>query len=110
MPTTLTSAPAKVNNWLPQYVGRGELNLSKAYLLAFNTAVANLTKNPRITIPCGFDSDNLPIGLQLMGADHSEYLLMALGHLLEQEMAEELNNASAMQGHHATFEPNVNSH
>ena len=110
MPTTLTSAPAKASNWLPQYVDRGELNLSKAYLLAFNTAVANLTENPRITIPCGFDSDNLPIGLQLMGADHSEYLLMALGHLLEQEMAEELNNASAMQAHHATFEPNVNSH
>ncbi|WP_448217833.1 amidase [Endozoicomonas sp. 2B-B] len=88
MPTTLTPAPARVNHWLTNTAG--ELNLAKAYLLAFNTSLANLTGGPRVTIPCGFNHENLPFGLQLMGAIDSEYLLLAIGSLLEQEMAEEL--------------------
>ncbi|MDP0561520.1 MAG: amidase [Candidatus Endonucleobacter sp. (ex Gigantidas childressi)] len=105
MPTTLTSAPEKANNWLPQTEETGELNLSKAYLLAFHTAPANLTGGPRITIQCGFDDDNLPIGLQLMGANNSEFLLMLLGNIVEEEMAIDLKNAPALQSRPALFEP-----
>ncbi len=111
MPTTLTSAPEKAKNWLPQYREVGELNLSKAYLLSFNTALANLTGGPRITIPCGFDSDNLPVGLQLMGAEDSEYLLILLGDMLAQEMADEIGASPAGFKHKcnrpALFDPEV---
>ncbi|MDP0588082.1 MAG: amidase [Candidatus Endonucleobacter bathymodioli] len=105
MPTTLTSAPKKAHNWLPQLEETGELNLSKAYLLAFHTALANLTGGPRITVQCGFDDDNLPIGLQLMGANNSEYLLMLLGNIHEEEMAADLKNAPALQSRPALFKP-----
>lgn len=88
MPTTLTPATAKLNYWLQNTAG--ELNLSNAYLLAFNTSLANLTGGPRVTIPCGFNHEGLPFGLQVMGAKDSEYLLLALGSLLEQEMGREL--------------------
>ncbi|WP_252179092.1 amidase [Endozoicomonas sp. 4G] len=89
MPTTLIPAPEKLAYLLNNTAG--ELNLAKAYLLSFNTSLANLTGGPRVTIPCGFNHEDLPFGLQLMGAVDSEYLLLALGSLLEEEMHEELS-------------------
>lgn len=103
MPTTLTPATAKLTHWLPNTAG--ELNLAIAYLLAFNTSLANMTGSPRVTIPCGFNHENLPFGLQLMGAIDSEYLLLAIGSLLEQEMAEELRKKAESNRFLKGFKP-----
>ncbi|AMO57413.1 hypothetical protein GZ77_15475 [Endozoicomonas montiporae] len=103
MPTTLTTAPKKVSTWFTNT--SGELNLSNAYLLAFNTSLANLTGGPRVTIPCGFDHENLPFGLQVIGSDHSEYLLLALGGELEQEMGAELKEKADINTFVKRFKP-----
>jgi aspartyl-tRNA(Asn)/glutamyl-tRNA(Gln) amidotransferase subunit A len=49
------------------------------------TCPANLAGIPAISIPCGFTSNNLPIGMQLFGPHFSEQLLLHVGHCYEQE-------------------------
>ena len=43
------------------------------------TAPFNLSGTPTITLPCGFDSAGLPIGMQLAGGHLSEALLCQAG-------------------------------
>ena len=47
------------------------------------TVSANITGIPAISVPCGEDSDNMPIGLQLMGKPFSEDLLLNIANILE---------------------------
>lgn len=44
----------------------------------------NFSNNPTLTLPCGFTSDDLPIGLQLVGPHFSEETLLRAGHAYEQ--------------------------
>jgi aspartyl-tRNA(Asn)/glutamyl-tRNA(Gln) amidotransferase subunit A len=44
---------------------------------------ANFTGHPAISVPCGFSSDGLPIGLQLIGPKWSEAKLLAVAHAYE---------------------------
>ncbi|MBD2897676.1 Acylamidase [Actinomadura sp. RB99] len=37
----------------------------------------NMTQQPAASLPCGFTSDGLPIGLQVVGARHADALVMA---------------------------------
>jgi aspartyl-tRNA(Asn)/glutamyl-tRNA(Gln) amidotransferase subunit A len=46
--------------------------------------VFNLTGLPAISIPCGFTSDDLPIGLQLVGALFDEVTVLQAAHAFEQ--------------------------
>lgn len=52
--------------------------------MRFN-AIASLCALPALSFPAGFDSDGLPIGLQLIGPDGSEGRLMALAARYQQE-------------------------
>jgi len=53
------------------------------YLNDVYTASANLAGIPGISIPCGADSRNLPIGVQLMDNFWTESLLLKLAHAYE---------------------------
>ncbi len=44
----------------------------------------NLTGLPLLTLPCGFSSEGLPIGLQLIGSAFDEKQLLEIGHAYEQ--------------------------
>jgi aspartyl-tRNA(Asn)/glutamyl-tRNA(Gln) amidotransferase subunit A len=44
----------------------------------------NLTGHPTITLPCGFGTDGLPIGLQIVGPWDADALLLQIAGLLEQ--------------------------
>lgn len=44
----------------------------------------NATGQPVLSVPCGFDHEGLPIGLQLAGAIGSDDLLFAIGHAYEE--------------------------
>lgn len=55
------------------------------YLSDIYTASANLGSNPGISIPCGLSSKNLPIGLQLVGKNWSEDVLLNLANVYEKE-------------------------
>ena len=53
-------------------------------LLLRVTSIASVTGLPALSVPCGFDSRGLPIGMQLMGQALSEGRLLRLGHAYEQ--------------------------
>ena len=53
------------------------------YLNDVYTVSANLAGIPGISVPCGLSKDGLPIGLQLLGNNWSESLLLNLSHAYE---------------------------
>jgi len=71
-PTTAFKAGERINDPLAMY-------LEDIY-----TVSANIAGLPALNIPCGFDRDNMPIGLQLTGKAFSESLLIQAGYTFEQ--------------------------
>jgi aspartyl-tRNA(Asn)/glutamyl-tRNA(Gln) amidotransferase subunit A len=53
------------------------------YLSDIATIPVNLVGIPAMSIPCGFDRQNLPIGLQMMGPHLSEEKLFRVGQMFE---------------------------
>ena len=72
-PTTAFKIGEKVDDPLTMY-------LSDIYTIA-----VNLAGIPGISIPCGFDSDNLPIGLQILSPAFSEDKLLRIARMFEKE-------------------------
>ncbi|MBI4643405.1 MAG: Asp-tRNA(Asn)/Glu-tRNA(Gln) amidotransferase subunit GatA, partial [Deltaproteobacteria bacterium] len=54
------------------------------YLSDIFTISANLAGVPGISVPCGFSSGGLPIGLQLMGPPFGEAALLQAAYVFEQ--------------------------
>ncbi len=57
------------------------------YLVDLYTVGANLAGVPALSVPCGFDSEGLPVGLQLQGPLFSEGRLLQLAHHYQQHTA-----------------------
>ena len=51
----------------PYRLGETEDDPYALYLCDLLTAPANLTGIPGLSVPCGFDDDGMPIGMQLLG-------------------------------------------
>jgi aspartyl-tRNA(Asn)/glutamyl-tRNA(Gln) amidotransferase subunit A len=49
------------------------------------TAPFNLTGLPAISVPCGFNQEGLPIGLQIVAKAWNEAALLRAAHAYEQE-------------------------
>lgn len=43
----------------------------------------NMSGHPAVTIPCGFDSQGMPVGLQIVGRRRSDHILLALAAAYE---------------------------
>lgn len=54
------------------------------YLSDIFTIAVNLAGLPALSVPCGFDNANLPIGLQLIGKPFAEERLLQIAHAYEQ--------------------------
>ncbi|MGC8490880.1 MAG: Asp-tRNA(Asn)/Glu-tRNA(Gln) amidotransferase subunit GatA [Syntrophobacteraceae bacterium] len=54
------------------------------YLSDVFTLPASLAGIPGISVPCGFTSQNLPIGLQILGPHFREELVLRIAHQFEQ--------------------------
>ena len=54
------------------------------YLSDICTVSINIAGVPAISIPCGFDSENMPIGLQLIGKHFDEQTLLKAAYTFEQ--------------------------
>ncbi|MFZ5519342.1 MAG: Asp-tRNA(Asn)/Glu-tRNA(Gln) amidotransferase subunit GatA [Candidatus Zhuqueibacterota bacterium] len=54
------------------------------YLSDIFTVSANLAGIPALSLPCGFDSNGLPIGVQLMAPPFGESTLYRIGQIIEQ--------------------------
>ena len=48
-------------------------------------AAGNLAGLPAVFFPCGFGTDGLPVGLQLVGRPFSEPLLVAIASAYQRE-------------------------
>ena len=82
-PTTPTTAP-KVNY----------LNSADEEKLNNYNAVANLAGLPSISIPCGFDKERLPIGMQIIGDKFCENVILNAALAFETETDGAFLNAS----------------
>jgi len=71
-PTTAYKIGEKVNDPLAMYLGD------------IYTVSANIAGLPALVLPCGFDQDGLPIGLQLIGKPFGEATLLRAGYTFEQ--------------------------
>ncbi len=72
-PTTAFKIGEKINDPLQMY-------LSDIYTIA-----ANLAGVPSISVPCGFDSSNLPVGLQILSPAFSEDKLLRIARMFEKQ-------------------------
>lgn len=64
----------------------GEVNDPvQLYLLDILTVPANLAGLPAISIPSGFDKNNLPLGIQLMGKQLDDALVLQAAYAFEQK-------------------------
>ncbi|MHA1669592.1 MAG: Asp-tRNA(Asn)/Glu-tRNA(Gln) amidotransferase subunit GatA [Promethearchaeota archaeon] len=66
----------------------GELidNPLQMYAIDILTCPVNLAGLPALSIPCGFDNNNLPIGFQIIGDYFDEKGILNIGYQLEQEL------------------------
>ena len=53
------------------------------------TVASNHAGVPALTLPGGLDDNNLPIGIQLIGNDYREDMILRIGHVYEQVSANE---------------------
>jgi aspartyl-tRNA(Asn)/glutamyl-tRNA(Gln) amidotransferase subunit A len=54
------------------------------YLSDILTIAVNLSGLPALSLPCGFDAQQLPIGLQLIGQPFKEDILLQTAYAYEQ--------------------------
>lgn len=80
-PTTPISAPQIGKT----AITLGDRSESIVDVLTRNTRLFNLTGLPAISVPCGFTSDNLPIGLQIIGRPFKETSVLKAAYAFEQD-------------------------
>jgi len=47
----------------------------------------SIVSNPAISVPCGFTTDGLPVGLQIVGRHHDDWGVLQIAHAFEEERA-----------------------
>lgn len=66
-------------------LGRKVTDVTETYLADVFTVPINIAGVPAISIPCGFDRNRLPIGLQLIGKSYGERTLFSMAEAFEKE-------------------------
>ena len=66
-------------------IGERSNNPLEMYLADLYTVPVNIAGIPAISIPCGVDSNNLPIGMQLIGKHFAEDMLFRVAYAFEQD-------------------------
>ena len=66
-------------------LGKKVTDVTDTYLADVFTVPINIAGVPAISIPCGFDRNRLPIGLQLIGKSYGERTLFSMAEAFEKE-------------------------
>jgi aspartyl-tRNA(Asn)/glutamyl-tRNA(Gln) amidotransferase subunit A len=77
-PTTPTSAP-KIGQSTINLGGEEDVRIASTRL----TRGINVLGLPALSLPCGFDDEGLPLGLQIIGPSFQEALILRVGAALE---------------------------
>ncbi len=64
-------------------VGEKTQDPLQMYMADIYTIAANLSGVPAVSIPCGFDGENMPIGLQILGPSFQEDKLLRVARMYE---------------------------
>ncbi len=78
LPTTCFQGPPLVLDDTPGFGARLDRG-------ALHTAIFNLTGAPAIQVPCGWDADGLPVGMQISAAAFDEETMLQVAYAYEQE-------------------------
>ena len=65
-------------------IGQKQEDPVKDYLNDICTINANIAGVPAMSLPCGFDKDGLPIGMQLIAGEFKEETILRVAYTLEQ--------------------------
>ena len=65
-------------------IGSKSNNPLEMYLADICTISINIASVPAISVPCGFDSNNMPVGMQLIGNRFSEEKILNAAYAFEQ--------------------------
>ena len=85
MPGSMAPLPAvSIETGTLQVGGKTGKIIDGARELGRFTRLACFTGQPAISLPCGFTSDNLPVGLQLIGPLFGDALVLRAAHAYEQ--------------------------
>ena len=77
-PTTPTSAP-KIGQSTIDLGGEEDVRIASTRF----TRGINVLGLPALSLPCGFDDEGLPLGLQIIGPSFQEALILRVGAALE---------------------------
>ena len=59
-------------------------NTKDAYALGNNRYLSSLIEFPAVTVPAGFTTDDLPVGIEFIGRPFTEEMLLAFAYAYEQ--------------------------
>ena len=68
-------------------IGKGLSDPLAMYLGDIYTVMINIAGLPSLALPCGFDGDNMPVGMQLIGRPFDEKTILAAGNAYQGETA-----------------------
>lgn len=80
---TLPATAARTDQTAFTYPDGSSEGVEQAYVRLCNPF--NVTGQPALSVPCGFDDDGLPIGLQIVGRPFDEALVLRIGRAYERE-------------------------
>ncbi|MBR2735627.1 MAG: Asp-tRNA(Asn)/Glu-tRNA(Gln) amidotransferase subunit GatA, partial [Clostridia bacterium] len=64
-------------------MGKDYASPDEAYLADICTVPVNIAGLPAVSVPCGFDAKNLPIGMQIIGNKFCESKILNIAHQFE---------------------------
>ena len=64
-------------------IGKSYKTPDEVYLADICTVPVNIAGLPAVSVPCGFDSKNLPVGMQIIGKKFSEATILNIAHQFE---------------------------
>ncbi len=65
------------------YINALKPSMDEMYRMDMYNVLANLCYLPAISLPCGYDSDNMPVGLQLMSDKDKDIFLLSVSDIIE---------------------------
>lgn len=69
----------------------------ETYLTDICTVPVNIAGLPAVSVPCGYDSNGLPIGMQLIGNAFNEDVILNAAHQYEQQTKHKIYNETGVR-------------